>query len=45
MIARKADALARRFEDQAIERLVSDAQRALDRGMTPADIAREMSLR
>lgn len=45
MIARKADALARRFEDQAIKAMVRDAQRALDRGESQGQIAREMSLK
>lgn len=45
MIARKADVIARRLEDQAIKQMVRAAQRALDRGMTPTDIAREMDLR
>lgn len=44
MIARKADALARRFEDQALRDLVRDAQRALDQGRTVDEIARELGL-
>ncbi len=43
-IARKAEAMARRFEEQATEQLVRDAQRALRRGMTPERIARELGL-
>ncbi|MDY7558975.1 hypothetical protein QN366_08790 [Pseudomonas sp. CCC3.2] len=45
MIARKADALARRFEDQAIKAMVRDAQRALDRGESQANIVRELALK
>ena len=44
MIARKADVIARRLEDQAIKQMVRAAQRSLDRGMTQTDIAREMNL-
>ena len=43
-IAHKADALARRFEDQAIEQMVRDAKAALRRGTEPAEIARQMGL-
>ena len=45
MIACKADAMARRFEDEAIKQMVRDAQRALDRGATQANIARELGLK
>lgn len=44
MIARKASIMAARLEDQAIRAMVRDAQRALDRGLALADIAREMEL-
>lgn len=44
MIARKADAMARRIEDEAITQMVRDAQRALDRGMSQAEIARQLGL-
>lgn len=44
MIARKADVMARRLEDQAVKQMVRAAQRALDRGVTQTDIAREMGL-
>ena len=44
MIARKADAMARRIEDEAITQMVRDAQRALDRGVPADTIAREMGL-
>lgn len=43
-IARKADAMARRFEEQAVEQLVRDAQRALRRGQSPEDIAKQLGL-
>ncbi|WP_019411092.1 hypothetical protein [Pseudomonas psychrophila] len=44
MIACKASIMAARFEDQAIHSMVRDAQRALDRGVTVSDIARDMQL-
>ena len=44
MIARKADVMARRLEDQAVKQMVRAAQCALDRGVTQTDIAREMGL-
>lgn len=43
-IARKADTMARRFEEQAIEQLVRDAQRALRRGQSPEEIAKQLGL-
>lgn len=43
-IAHKADKLARRFEDQAIEQMVRDAKSALRPGTEPAEIARQMGL-
>ena len=45
MIAHKADAMARRIEDEAITQMVRDAQRALDRGVPQMEIARVMGLR
>lgn len=45
MIARKADAMARRIEDEAITQMVRDAQRALDRGVPQIEIVRVMRLR
>ena len=45
MIARKADSMARKVEDAAIAQMVRDAQRALDRGVSQVEIAREMGLR
>ena len=45
LIARKADAMARRIEDEAITQMVRDAQRALDRGVPQMEIARVMGLR
>lgn len=44
MITRKADAMARAFEDQAMRQLVRDAQRALDQGCTVAQVAKELGL-
>lgn len=44
MIAHKASIMAARLEDQAIRSMVRDAQRALDRGVTVSDIARDMQL-
>ncbi len=45
MIAHKADAMARRIEDEAITQMVRDAQRALDRGVPQIEIVRVMRLR
>ena len=45
MIARKADAMARRIEDEAITQMVRDAQRALDRSVPQIEIVRVMRLR
>ena len=45
MIARKASILASKVEDEAITQMVRDAQRALDRGMSQAEIARQLGLR
>lgn len=45
MIARKASILASKMEDEAIAQMVRDAQRALDRGMSQAEIARQLGLR
>ncbi|WP_337157953.1 hypothetical protein [Pseudomonas putida] len=44
MITRKADAMARKFEEQVMRELVRDAQRALDQGYTLAQIAKELGL-
>ncbi|WP_232247782.1 hypothetical protein [Pseudomonas putida] len=44
LIARKADAMARRLEDQATRQLVRSAQNALDRGATVAEIAKQLEL-
>lgn len=43
-IARKAMTMAQRLEDQAIKQMVRQAQRGLDRGMTEAQIGRELEL-
>lgn len=45
MITRKADSLAKRFEDHAMRQLVRDAQRALDQGATVAEIAKQLELK
>lgn len=45
MIARKARVMGKRLEDQAIEQMVRTAQRALDRGISPANIASELGLK
>lgn len=44
MIARKADVLARVFEERLTRQLVHDAQRALDQGYTIDQIATELGL-
>ncbi|ATV20372.1 hypothetical protein CFN58_29910 [Pseudomonas avellanae] len=44
MIARKASIMAQRLEDQAIRQMVREAQRALDRGLSADQIAKELSL-
>lgn len=44
MIAMKADAMARKLEDEVTRRLVRDAQRALDQGYSLDQIAREFGL-
>lgn len=44
MITRKADAMARKFEDEVTRRLVRDAQRALDQGYSLGQIAKELGL-
>lgn len=44
MIARKADVLARVFEERLTRQLVHDAQRALDEGYTIDQIATELGL-
>lgn len=36
--------MARRFEEQAAEQLVRDAQRALRRGQSPEEIAEQLGL-
>ena len=43
-IARKASNMAARFEEQAIKQMVSDAQRALNNGVSPEKIAEELAL-
>lgn len=43
-IARKAETMARHFEEQAAAQLVRDAQRALRCGQSPADIVKQLGL-
>jgi len=43
-IARKADVMAKRFEQQALEQMTKAARSALYRGMEPDQIARELQL-
>ncbi len=43
-IARKAEVMAKRFEEQAAAQLVKDAQRALRRGQSPEEIAAQLGL-
>ncbi len=43
-IARKAETMARRFEEQATTQLIRDAQRALRSGQSPAEIAKQLGL-
>ncbi|AUY35044.1 hypothetical protein [Pseudomonas sp. PONIH3] len=44
MIAKKADVMAKAFEERAIRQLVFDAQRALDQGHSLDRIATELGL-
>lgn len=44
LIARKVDAMAQQFEDKALDQLFRAAQRNLDLGIKPAEIARQMGL-
>lgn len=44
LIARKAHAMAERFEDQALDQMIRDARRALTLGVEPRVIARQMGL-
>lgn len=43
-IARKADVMAKRFEQQALEQMTKAARSALYQGMEPDQIARELQL-
>ncbi len=43
-IARKADVMAKRFEDQVLRELTSSARSALNRGLEPEEIARQLQL-
>lgn len=44
MIARKADVMAKRFEDQVVRELTSSARSALNRGLETDQIVRELGL-
>ncbi len=44
LITRKADIMVRQFEDQVLNQLVRDALRALERGATVEEIARDLGL-
>lgn len=44
MIARKADYMAKRFEDEALEQMTRAARQAMSRGESPDEIARQMGL-
>lgn len=44
LIVRKAVAMAEQLEEQAVDQMIRDARRALERGAKPATIIREMGL-
>lgn len=44
LIARKAIAMAEKFECQAVDQMARDARRALERGNPPEFIIRQMGL-
>lgn len=44
LIVRKAEQMAARFEDQALDEMTRAATRALRRGVAPDEIARQMEL-
>ena len=44
LITRKADIMVRRFEDEVLNQLVRDAMRALERGATVEESARDLGL-
>ena len=44
LITRKTDIMVRRFEDEVLSQLVRDALRALERGATVEEIARDLGL-
>lgn len=44
LIVRKAERMAARFEEQALDELTRAATRALRRGVAPDEIARQMEL-
>lgn len=43
-IARKADVMAKRFEEQVLRELTSSARSALNCGLEPEEIARQLQL-
>ncbi|AAO53839.1 hypothetical protein [Pseudomonas syringae group genomosp. 3] len=44
LIVRKAGAMATAFEEKALDQMTADARRALQRGVEPRVIARQMGL-
>lgn len=44
LIVRKAGAMAAAFEEKALDQMTADARRALQRGVEPRMIARQMGL-
>ncbi|KPY83845.1 hypothetical protein RA263_22910 [Pseudomonas syringae pv. tagetis] len=44
LIVRKAAAMATKFEEKALDQMTTDARRALQRGVEPRVIARQMGL-
>lgn len=44
LIVRKAERMASRFEEQALDEMTRAATRALRRGVAPDEIARQMEL-
>ncbi|WP_122574943.1 hypothetical protein [Pseudomonas viridiflava] len=44
LIVRRAEKMAAAFEEKALDQMTADARRALQRGMEPRVIARQMGL-
>lgn len=44
LIARRAEKMAAAFEEKALDQMTNDAQQALQRGVEPRLIARQMGL-